>query len=100
MGRVMSPYDYDYEAEGPVPMDLPDPSIISFRGTQDQCDQLERNRARFFRAVAVWVAYLSALALAPIGLWFLTVGQPIGLVVWAVAATIWATARAVEQEGK
>jgi len=59
--------------------------------------QTETDRARFLRVVAVWVAYLGALALAPIGLWFLTVGQPIGLVVWAVAATIWATARAVER---
>jgi len=59
--------------------------------------QTETDRARFLRAVAVWVAYLGALTLTPIGLWYLTVGQPIGLVVWALAATIWATARAVDR---
>ena len=52
----------------------------------------ERDRQRWLRPVAVWIAYIGALTLIPAGLWYLTVGQPIGLAVWAIAAAIWLTA--------
>lgn len=59
--------------------------------------QLERDRQRFLRRVALLVAYVGALTLAPIALYLLIVGRFAGWVVLALAATIWLTAWAVER---
>jgi|GEM_PF-4050040 len=64
-----------------------------------QAAQLERDRTRWLRPIAVWVAYIGALTLIPAGLWYLTLGQPIGLILWAIAGVVWVLARAIEREG-
>jgi len=54
--------------------------------------ELERDRRRFYDKVAVWSAYIVALALAPIGVYFLTVGLFVGWLVLVLAVAVWLVA--------
>lgn len=60
--------------------------------------ELERDRARFLRRLALLVAYVGALTIAPIGLYLLIVGRFAGWLVLVLAAAVWVTAWAVERD--